>query len=881
MAAAKAAGRVLLPDVVLPTRYDVRFEPDLDRFIFDGCITITVDVCEATDEISLHAKELALHHDSIVFNSSAQDGQDLKPDVMLYKMKDDVVTLKFGVMLPTGEGKLTMKYVGCLNDQMHGFYRSNYKDINGTSKVMASTQFETIDARRAFPCWDEPARKAVFAVTLVVDSHLVALSNMPEAHVKVINGGKKRELLFMDSPTMSTYLLAFVVGELDFLQARSEHGVLVKVYTPPGRSVDGEFALSVAAKTLDGYDDYFGISYPLPKLDMVAIPEFAAGAMENWGLVTYREVDLLVGNGASCDQRQRVGSVVTHELAHQWFGNLVTMRWWDDLWLNEGFASWGADYMEDKLFPEWSIWEQFTTDTQAAALRLDALRSSHPIQVPIARAQEAEEVFDAISYCKGSCVILMAHAYLGADAFRKGLQAYLQKHKYGNTETLDLWDAWGAASGMPIGDLMKSWTEQMGFPLLTVVDFAASEKEATMTLEQSWFLGDGSEVKPEEQKLWKIPVFSSSSESTCEVTLMTEKTMKCTVPLKGAEDFVKINAGQYVPMRVLYTDKMLALLAKAVEDGRLGATDRAGLVLDAFALTKCGKLSPEALVKLVASYGNETHYVPWDAISQTITGLNRVMMSGCSDAVYDKFTAFVSKLVKRASGNIGWEKKASDGHLDGLLRETLMSLQAKYSKDTEVIAEARRRFDAFVGGDESLLPDDLKKPVYEMVVKHGGRQEVEALKKIWHDSEANVAKLQVYRTIGFTADVQCKAELLEWTISGDIKLQDYFYPVASISTSSRAAGRMTWEFFKTNFPRIQEMMKSAAASLMDPMIQLSARHFCTNEAADDVEAFLKSKDMPQNQRTITQVLEEIRTNAAFWDRIKQSPLNEETFWDSL
>eukprot|EP00439_Symbiodinium_sp_Y106_P055841 s1401_g7.t2 len=352
------------------------------------------------------------------------------------------------------------------------------------------------------------------------------------------------------------------------------------------------------------YDDYFGLPYPLPKLDMIAIPEFAAGAMENWGLVTYREVDLLIGEGASRNQMQRVCIVVTHELAHQWFGNLVTMMWWDDLWLNEGFASWSEHYMADQIFPDFAMWDQFTSDTQAAAMRLDSLRSSHPIQVPIHAAEEVEEVFDAISYCKGASVIKMAHAYLGAEAFQKGLQKYMQKHKYSNTETNDLWAAWSEASGQPVNSLMASWTEQMGFPLVTVKSFTGSEME----LEQTWFLADGSEVKPEEEKVWKIPLILSYGGQKTKPTLMEGKTQKIATP---AADYVVINAGF-----LEYTPEMYAKLGASI--GKLDVSDRAGLVLDSFALAKAGKLGADSVFRLIASFKQEKSYIVWDAISQVL-----------------------------------------------------------------------------------------------------------------------------------------------------------------------------------------------------------------------------------------------------------------------
>lgn len=867
MATSKQAGRVLLPPTVLPVKYDIKLKPDLANFTFEGSEVICVDVKESTDEISLHVKEIAIQNHTIVFKSS--EGE-VKPEGIAYSMKDSTVTFKFEEMLPVGEGKLEMEFVGILNDQMAGFYRSGYKDINGTKKIMASTQFESLDARRAFPCWDEPARKAVFGLTLVVDTGLTALSNMPEKHRCFLEGGAKTEICFMDSPKMSTYLLAFLLGDFDFIQAQTNHGVLVKVFTPPGRSNDGKFPLDVAVKALDGYDDYFGLPYPLPKLDMIAIPEFAAGAMENWGLVTYREVDLLIAQGASRKQMQRVCIVVTHELAHQWFGNLVTMQWWDDLWLNEGFASWCENYMADLIYPDFAMWDQFTSDSQAAAMRLDSLRSSHPIQVPIHRAEEVEEVFDAISYCKGASVIKMAHAYLGAEAFRTGLCAYMQQHKYSNTETTDLWAAWSAASGRKVDELMASWTEQMGYPLVTVKSFNGSEVE----LEQSWFLADGSEVKKEEEKLWKIPLICKGQAPI----LMEAKTQKISVP---KADFLLLNTGRDVPMRVLYTPETYSQLATAIQKNQLGVSDRAGLVLDSFALAKAGKLGADQVFKLIASFKSERNFIVWDAISQALIGFDTVLMAGVSEKTYEAFKGFVSQLIADAAKEVGWEQKSSDGHLDGLLRETLINMQSKYSVDPDAIAEAKRRFGGFMAGDSSVLPDDIKEPVFKMVLKAGGKKEYSELRALHEKAETNIERKHVYVTIGCASDMALKKDVLEWVVSGEIKIQDFFYPLGSVASSSKEAATFTWEFYKSNFDKILNMLKSANPSLMDAMISLSARGFSTVEGAEEVEQFYKDHPLKQNQRTISQTLESIRTNAAFLSRILKTPCSEESFWKSL
>lgn len=432
--------RVLLPSNVIPSHYELEFTPNLESLTFEGVEVVHVDVKQPTSGITLHTKELVIK--SAIF-SQFSSGDEFAMTGLNYVFEGNVTTISFGKELPCGSGKLSISFSGVLNGDMAGFSKSEYTDIHGKKKVMASTQFEALDARRAFPCWDEPALKCTFDITLIIPSHLSGLSNMPELKVTSVAKSNLKRIEFERTPKMSTYLVAFAVGEFDYISGKTKDGVLVRVITPPGRSSEGKFALNVGIASLEFYNDFFQVPYPLPKLDMICITEFAMGAMENWGLVTYREVALMIDDAkASSQSKQRVAIVVAHELAHQWFGNLVTMSWWDGLWLNEGFAAFMEHFCVDALFPEYSIWEQFTTDAFGAAQRLDALRSSHPIIVPIKHAEEVEQVFDAISYCKGSCVVNMIYHTLGFEHFRDGLRNYMKKHAYGNTETIDLWNAW-------------------------------------------------------------------------------------------------------------------------------------------------------------------------------------------------------------------------------------------------------------------------------------------------------------------------------------------------------------------------------------------------------------------------------------------------------
>mmetsp|Transcript_89966 Transcript_89966/g.162274 ORF Transcript_89966/g.162274 Transcript_89966/m.162274 type:complete len:905 (-) Transcript_89966:51-2765(-) len=886
--AAKAADRVLLPDAVLPSRYEIRLTPDLERFVFDGKVRIHVDVHEATNEVTLHSKELSVSSASF----TPSEGSAVEVVVISQNLKETTVTLTFAEVLPVGPGVVEVEFIGILNNQMAGFYRSGYKDINGVEKIMASTQFESLDARRCFPCWDEPARKAAFAVTLVVDTDLTAFSNMPEKSCQIIKVGKKakKELVFLDSPKMSTYLVAFVIGEFDFIQATTQNGVLVRVYTPPGRAEAGTFALDVATKSLDIYDDFFGTPYPLPKLDMVAIPEFAMGAMENWGLVTYREVDLLIDRKtASGQQKQRVCIVVTHELAHQWFGNLVTMAWWDDLWLNEGFASWCENYAADLIFPDYRIWDQFPADTLSAALRLDALRTSHPIQVPICHAEEVEEVFDAISYCKGASVIRMAHAVLGHEAFRNGLVEYMKEHKYGNTETFHLWDAWAKSSGKPVKDIMSSWTEQMGFPLVEVVSCSFQGSVAKLVLKQSWFLASGED--PGEVKTWSLPLFVGTLKEQSRVpVMMTGESQELEVALSGDADaeFILINLGVQTPMRVAYTPELRQRLAKAVSAGKLSVVDRAALVMDAYALAKAGKLGTDELLRFLAGYAGETDYIVWEALASSLLGLQRVLMGGAPEDVYTRFMSFGEEFIWKSwqAANLGWESRPSDGHTDGMLRGLLMKLVSRFNPNTAFTAEAKQRFDRYVEdplANAQVLPDEYRVPIFQAVLKTGSASERTKLLDVYRKVVTNVDQKQVFQAIGFSPDMPLKKESLQWAISGEVKIQDFYIVMGSVSASSKAGLDMMWEFLKSDFDAIHGMVKNASPSIMDSVIGAATSGYCSAEKADEIEKFFEAnnKKLSSNKRTISQVLEDIRTNAKFLGRALETDLVKPKFWDEL
>lgn len=869
--------RVILPQKLYPEHYFLELTPDLKTLTFEGELRINVDVREPTDTVKLNSKELFIKEAS--FQNS-----DLKIVEISYNRVDTTVSLRFDKEFPLGKGSLVISYSGILNGDMAGFYKSNYKDANGNPQVMASTQFEAIDARRAFPCWDEPAVKALFSVTMVVDENLTAISNMPETSVTHEKGGRKR-VVFDVTPLMSTYLLAWAVGSFDFVQGVTSRGVQVRVYSPPGRAEHGNFALGVAKRALDFYDDFFQEPYPLPKLDMLCCTEFAMGAMENWGLVTYREVDLMIdAERASSQQKQRVAIVVAHELAHQWFGNLVTMDWWEDIWLNEGFACYMEHFCTDKLLPDYRMWEQYTTDAMAAAQRLDSLRSSHPIQVPMARAEDVEQVFDAISYCKGSTVVRMVACVLGPEKFREGLQLYMHRHQYRNTRTLDLWRAWQEVSGVDVPGMMASWTQQMGHPYLRVLSEKWSSDSVTFELEQNWFLADGSGGKDEEEqsKLWSVPLIFATSTSVSEpAVLMKGKKQSFTVPLSHEKDWVKLNAGQGALARVSHSPEMISRLKSAIANKTLEPIDRAALLLDTYALAKAGigDASVEQVVELLRAYENEDNSTVWSAISGVLRALHGFLIEIGGNPL-KAFSALGARMVKTALKRVGWKALESDSHTDKLLRATVVGLLTVFcDDDDEILAEAKRLYDLHWEEDPTALSSDFRTTVFKLVLQRGGVTEYDKILAAYYKTEDNAERKHIMNSLGAAPTKELKLRTLDWAVkSGDVKLQDFFYPIGSVSHSGPAGAQIAYDYFKENLETIIEMLRKASPSLMDAVIVYSCGAFCTLDKADEVEGFFEKHPFPSNARRIQNMLETMRVSGGMLEKVKASSLLKDDFW---
>ncbi|OMJ09869.1 Aminopeptidase 1, partial [Smittium culicis] len=793
--------RVLLPGNVKPSHYDLNLTPDLEKLTFSGSVSIALDVKLDTTQLVLHSNELTIS--SVSLNVDGKSSQ-IPVNSLTFDKKDETVTVPLSHSIKPGQtASLYMEFFGELNDLMAGFYRSRYTDSDGKEKYMATTQFEPTDARRAFPCWDEPALKATFSVTLNSKPGLTALSNMD---VKVQSTDPKTGLVaskFEITPIMSTYLLAFIVGELEYIEdyTSGEYNgkpIRCRVYTPPGQKERGRFALGVATKALEFFAQSFGIAYPLPKLDQVAIPDFEAGAMENWGLVTYRTVALLVDEATSGSRaKQQVAATVSHELAHQWFGNLVTMEWWSELWLNEGFATWVGNLAVDHIFPEWHSWTQFLVDDYSRALTLDSMRSSHPIQVPVHHSSEISQIFDIISYSKGASTIRMLSSFLGLDNFLKGIKIYLQRHKYSNASTNDLWAALSEASGRDVGKFMNLWTQTVGYPLLTVTD---SDDSKSINIVQNRFLSSGNATADEDKSIWWVPLLLGTSADPTSFTddVLSDRSVSITLPSNYApsdNSWYKLNTGSVSIARVKYSSNAIKQLSKGIVRGEIGVDDRIGLISDSFALAFSGQSKTSDFLTLLQSYKSETSLVSWQEISSRFDSLLGAW-SEEPESVVEKLRKVQIDLLMPLMNSMGWDPKPDEDSLASRLR-SLAIRSLGFSGEPSVIKEAKARFNRFlVDGDTSALQTDIRAPVFAIGVLYGGEAEYNVVKEYYLNSALPMdQRLIALNALGSTRDPKLVQKTLDFVLSDQVRNQDIYNGLVFLSLH-RESRQLLWNWYK-------------------------------------------------------------------------------------
>ena len=747
-AAAKRAisARVVLPAAVTPDRYRIDITPDAPALTFKGSVQIDLTVHQPVNRIVLNSAD-------IVIDSAALSGAANAPAIS-YDERVQTATFALGHTIKPGAYTLSLVYHGKIFQQASGLFALDYQTANGTARALF-TQFENSDARRFVPCWDEPGRKAIFELTATLPASLMPLSNMPIASTEALPGDLKR-VHFAPTPKMSSYLLFFGMGDFERVN-RTVDGVDVGVVVKRGDTGSADYALEAAAHILPYYNSYFGTPYPLPKLDLIAGPGTSAffGAMENWGAIFYFERDLLIDPRISTESdKQNVYIVVAHEMAHQWFGDLVTMAWWDDLWLNEGFASWMETKVTDHFHPEWKLWLQTLATTQEA-MQEDARDGTHPIITPINDVLQASGAFDNITYNKGAAVILTLESYLGEDAFRAGVRRYMHDHAYGNSVTDDLWREMDQDSARPITQIAHDLTLQAGLPMVSELSAQCADAATTVMLTQSHFAIDADSTKA---RIWHVPVISATLGGPSATTVVSGAAPRA-VKLSGCGTVI-LNAGQSAYFRSRYSNE--GLRALTLHYAALSSADQLGLLNDTSSLAYIGDEPMAAFLDL-------TRNVPADVdpvVAMALVGLLQQL-----DDVYDglstqaAFRSYGVSVLGPMLARIGWDRIPGESDNIALARSELIAALGQFG-DPAVLAQATQRFQRYQA-DAASLDAGARRTALRVVAMHADQSTWNRLHVMAQSARTALERQELYDLLATAQDRGLTQQALDLALSGE------------------------------------------------------------------------------------------------------------------
>jgi puromycin-sensitive aminopeptidase len=829
-----------LPRSVTPSSYAIELRLDPTSPTFDGTEDVTIDVHEPVTEIVLNGKDVIVRAGAVIAaDETVTEVAKAVPDPSAGR-----ITLELPGELPVGAYTLRLDFTGKLSDLMEGMYRSRFTDDEGASHVVITTHFEATDARRNFPCWDEPDLKATFQMTLVVPEELVALTNTPEIEREPADPGFTR-IRFATSMVMSTYLVCIVVGRLGLTDPVYAGATPIRVACRPDRLHLAGYANEVAAFALDWFGHYYAIPYPEQKLDQAAVPDFAQGAMENTGLVTYRETLLLLDpEHAAYIERLDVAETVAHELAHMWFGDLVTMRWWNGIWLNEAFATFMSYLCVDAMEPSWRVFDAFQT-ARMTAFEVDALASTRPIEFPVESPDDASGMFDTLTYTKGGAVLRMIEQWLGPERFRDGIRLYLAAHAHANTETHDLWDALEESTGEPVRRIMDAWIFQPGYPAIDV----RLEGDVVHLTQHRFTLSDTANTTT-----WPIPLIvrqiTPDGEQISHVLVEADG---IDMALAHPDALVIANAGSSAFVRTFYDDDLRARLVARF--GELEPGERQSVVDDAWAAVVADRASISSFLDMLPGFADETAPSVWQTIITGLTWCDRFL----DGAPRDRFRDMVRELVRPAMGRLGWDPRSQDSDLDRELRGSLIRTLGILGDDPETQAMAREAESMSRGG--SAVDASVAAAAVEVVAFAGGAEEFEAFEARMLDAPTPQEQERYRGALARFRDPALMQRLLAIALSDEVRIQDAPFLLARAETN-RDAGAIAWHYVAD---RWDELTPQFAASNVIHLAH-GARVMTDPTLVAEVQAFFAEHDIPQNHLSLLQALERQRVMAALRTR---------------
>jgi puromycin-sensitive aminopeptidase len=822
-----------LPRTVAPRRYDLTIEPDLAASTFRGSVRIALDVHEATATIVLHARGLEITGTEVV-----QHGEPLGASTELDGATERLAVRTAAPLRP-GAAELVFEFAGRISHGLLGFYRSTFTDAEGVERVLAATQFEAPHARAAFPCFDEPDFKAVFGVTLVVDDGLCALSNGPEV-ARTPRPDGRVEIRFGDTIPMSTYLVAWVVGPLEVTAPVDAGGVAVRVAHVPGKANLTAFALDVGSFAIRFFADYYGIPYPGTKCDLVALPDFSFGAMENLGCVTFRETRLLVDPAhATLDELAAAGLTIVHEIAHMWFGDLVTMKWWNGIWLNEAFATFMEHLGADAYRPDWRTWDDFAVG-RAAALDVDALPSTRTVEYEVRTPADAEGMFDTLTYQKGGSVLRMLERWLGADAFRAGVRHYLERYRLANTETTDLWDALEEANRQPVRRIMDSWIFQPGFPVLV--------PEGRRLVQQRFtYAGDRASERYVVPLL--VRVHTSAGAATHSLLLADDA-----ISLDAPDDaLIVCNAGGEGFYRVSYP---AAWRDRLLDEEVLEPLERFALLDDLWAAVLAGTERATAFLDIARRFSRERELVVWRVLAAHLRSLARLV----DGSALGRYGGELAVIAQPSLASLGWETAAGDDDRTRQRRGLVIALLGTLARDPDVLERARQ----VVGHPEGADADVLAACV-SVVASVGTEGDFAEYVRRSREAATPQEQLRYLHALGEFPSEELVLRSCGLALSDEVRPQNAPF-VLQRALRHRDHGPAAWAFVRDHWDTIRQRFSGA---LVSRMVE-GTTWLVTEPACSDVAEFLEAHPVAEASRTIAQSLDRLRVHRAAVERERAS-----------